>query len=97
MNDFEPTDVAQARARNEQKEVMTREMAGAYLRTFATADGKKVLGDLRRKFGLQRLVFRPNGSGRYDYLDAALRDGERHVMIEIESALLTAGNGTPPL
>jgi hypothetical protein len=76
-----------------QREQLSREMAACYARIFSTADGQRVLADLRRKFGLQRLVFKTNSAGRYDYLDAALRDGERRVLSEIEGALLLAESG----
>lgn len=73
-------------ARNE---TPAREMAARYARVFlGDDDGKIVLADLRKKFGLNRLVFIRSEHGRYDYLAAALTDGERHVMSEIENALL---------
>jgi hypothetical protein len=53
-----------------------------------------VLSDLRAKFGLERLVFTRAENGRYDALSAALVEGERRVMSEIENAL-RAGSGNP--
>ena len=65
-----------------------RDLAACYARVFLSSeDGKRVLADLRRKFGLQRLVFQRAENGRHDTIAAALIDGERHVISEIEEAL----------
>lgn len=85
------------RAGGPEAEALSRELAGAYRRCFATEDGQRVLEDLRRKFGLEGLVFKPAENGRYDYLAAALRDGQRRVMSEIEGALRVAGAPGKPL
>lgn len=70
-----------------------RELAACYARVFlGDDDGKRVLADLRRKFGLQRLVFRLH-NGAYDALAAALVEGERRVMSDVESALLLGAPG----
>lgn len=71
-----------------------RELAAAYARVFlGDDDGKRVLADLRSKFGVQRLVFQQNGGKHYDYLAAALVDGERRVLSEIEGALSIGAPG----
>jgi hypothetical protein len=65
----------------------SRELAACYARVFlGDEDGKRVLADLRAKFGLERLVFTRGENGRYDTLAAALVEGERRVMSEIENA-----------
>lgn len=65
------------------------ELAGKYARVFlATEDGKAVLADLRSKFGLKRLSFERGKPFKHDALAAAIRDGERGVMLEIENAIL---------
>ena len=65
-----------------------RETAAAYARLFlGSEDGKRVLADLRAKFGLERAVFVAGEHGKYDTISAALREGERHVMADIEAAL----------
>lgn len=65
-----------------------REMAATYARVLmGSEDGKRVLSDLRAKFGLNRLVFVRGENGRYDTLAAAITEGERRVMSEIENAL----------
>lgn len=71
-----------------------REMASCYARVFlGSDDGKRVLADLRLKFGLQRLCFQRDERGRIDYLAAALVDGERRVLSEIEGALKLGAPG----
>lgn len=70
------------------REQATRDLAACYARVFlGTEDGKRVLADLRAKFGLNRLVFHPGNGGRFDTVAAALIEGERRVMADIESAL----------
>lgn len=50
-------------------------------------DGKRALSYLRERFG-HKLAFRKDAqSQRYDSLEAAIRDGERRVMEELEAAL----------
>lgn len=60
----------------------------AIARAFLSPDGKAALRILRREFGLGRLCFTPNPQGRYDYLAAAVTDGQRSVMARIEGALV---------
>jgi hypothetical protein len=73
----------------------SRDLAACYARVFlGNEDGKRVLSDLRAKFGLERLVFTRAENGRYDTLSAALVEGERRVMSEIENAL-RAGSVNP--
>jgi hypothetical protein len=91
MSEIFPERDGQARAVADRQEQAQREIAACYARVLlGSEDGQRVLADLRKKFGLQRLVFKAGTNGRYDYLDAAIRDGERRVMSEIEGALLLA-------
>lgn len=63
-----------------------KDLAACYARVFmGSEDGKRVLADLRAKFGLERLVF-PT-SGPIDINRGLLTEGERRVMHEIEEAL----------
>lgn len=79
-------------------ETAARELAACYARVFLSdEDGKRVLADLRRKFGLQRLVFNRAENGRYDAIGAALIDGERRVISEIEEALRASAPNQNPL
>lgn len=65
-----------------------RETSARYARLFlGSDDGKLVLEDLRAKFGLHRSVFVVGEHGKYDTISAALREGERHVLKEIEEAI----------
>ena len=59
----------------------------AYHRTFETTEGKLVLEDLRRAFGTNFPAFRPDAEGRYDALLAAIRDGQRSVLLHLEMIL----------
>lgn len=81
----------EVRAAREKELAKRQELAGAYARALmGTVDGRTVLADLRAKFGLGRLCFTKNEAGRFDYLAAAVTDGERHVMSEVESMLRLA-------
>lgn len=65
-----------------------KDLANCYARVFlASEDGKRVLADLRRKFGVTRLSFPRNPGHRQDAIDAAIIDGERGVMLHVEGAL----------
>ena len=70
------------------KDEAAKDLANCYARVFlGSEDGKRVLADLRTKFGLKRKSF-PRGSGhRHDPIEGAIIDGERGVMIEIEEAI----------
>jgi hypothetical protein len=74
--------------RTERADQAGRDLANCYARVFlGSEDGKRVLADLRTKFGLHRLVFHRASGERFDPIGAALTDGERRVLSEIESAL----------
>ena len=65
-----------------------KELAACYARVFlGSDDGKRVLADLRQKFGLHRLVFARAEGGQIDIHAGLLIDGERRVLSEIEEAL----------
>lgn len=79
-------------------DVTAKELAACYARLFlGSEDGKRVLADLRKKFGLERLVFTRNDRGGVDVNGGLLRDGERRVMLEIESALKLGAPGVKPV
>jgi hypothetical protein len=71
----------------------------AYKRLFQSADGKLVLADFRKAFGMEMPAFIPNASG-YDPLHAAVRDGQRSVLLHIQAKLEAAteadGNNDKP-
>lgn len=86
MSEEIPDYQAKERAGWEQRIQNARDLAGCYARTFSTDDGKRVLADLRAKFGVDQPVFILQRD-RYDALAAALKEGERHVLSDIEKAL----------
>ena len=59
----------------------------AYQRTFSTEDGKTVLQNLRAYFRMARPAFERSLHHPYDPLAAALRDGQREVILFIEHKL----------
>lgn len=76
------------------KEQARKDLASCYARVLlGSDDGKRVLRDLRAKFGLDRSVFRRQQGQRYDSLEAALCEGERRVLADIESALKSVAPG----
>lgn len=56
----------------------------AYIQLFKSEDGKIVLKDLKARFGADQPAFIPRADGGYDPLWAAVRDGQRQVLIHIE-------------
>lgn len=56
----------------------------AYRRLFKTAAGKIVLEDLKAKFGTALPAFIPRADGGFDPIWAAVRDGQRQVLIHID-------------
>jgi hypothetical protein len=71
-----------------------KDLAAVYAKVFlGNDDGKRVLADLRAKFGLSRLVFIPGDKGQYNTTAAALIEGQRQVMHEIENALRIGAPG----
>jgi hypothetical protein len=59
----------------------------AYHRTFSSEDGRRVLEDLKSVFGIQFPAFVPRQGGEYDTHHAAIRDGQRQVILHVESVL----------
>ena len=61
----------------------------AYHRTFETDEGRLVLEDIKKAFGTDFPAFRADGQGRFDPIYAAIRDGQRQVILHIEQILST--------
>jgi len=59
----------------------------AYHRTFSSDDGKRVLEDLKTVFGFKFPTFVPRQGGEYDTHHAAIRDGQRQVILHVETVL----------
>src|SRR5262245_4689228 len=71
-----------------------RDLAECYARVLlGRDDGKRVLADLRAKFGVDRLVFLQNARGEIDINGGLLREGQRQVMTEIENAIRIGAPG----
>lgn len=72
-------DAALKRERERQRTIL------AYQRVFEGKDGQRVLSDLKTVFSTESQVFLPG----YDYnpVVAALRDGQRGVVLHIEAML----------
>jgi len=76
-----PEDKAAALRRERERQKMTN----AYHRVFGTKEGAAVIADLKSQFATESQVFLPG----YDFnpVVAALRDGQRGVIIHIEMML----------
>lgn len=72
----------------------------AFRRVFSTQDGTTVLDHLRRSTdtlpGTARPAFLPAPDGKYCPLAAAIRDGRRSIVLEIESILAIPEDAEPP-
>lgn len=70
-------------------------IVNAYRQIFKSPEGKLVLEDLKRQFGTEMPTFIPKQDGGFDPLWAAVRDGQRQVVIHIEyqMSLPAAGDG----
>ena len=76
-----PEDKAAALKRERERQKITN----AYHRVFKSKEGEMVLADIRSQFATDSQVFLPG----YDFnpVVAALRDGQRGVLIHIETML----------
>jgi len=76
-----PEDKAAALRRERERQKITN----AYHRLFASKDGQTIIADLKHQFATESQVFLPG----YDYnaVVAALRDGQRGVVLHIEAML----------
>lgn len=76
-----PEDKAAALRRERERQKTTN----AYHRVFSTKEGAAVIADLKAQFATDSQVFLPG----YDFnpVVAALRDGQRGVILHIESVL----------
>jgi hypothetical protein len=76
-----PEDKAAALRRERERQKVTN----AYHRVFSTKEGQAVITDLKAQFATESQVFLPG----YDFnpVVAALRDGQRGVVLHIESVL----------
>ncbi|HWL54286.1 MAG TPA: hypothetical protein VNQ90_17735 [Chthoniobacteraceae bacterium] len=68
-------------------------VVNAYRRVFGSEEGKLVLEDLRGKFGTDKPAFIPKPDGGFDPLWAAVRDGQRQVVIHVEHQMSLPAQG----
>lgn len=66
---------------------------GAYS-LFATPQGETVLADLEKVFGFSAQAYQPDSQGTFCPLRAAIRDGQRSVLLHIKS-LVSRSTATP--
>jgi|694.fasta_scaffold17186_5 hypothetical protein len=76
-----------------ERERERQRVINAYHRVFNSEDGRKVLANLRAYFRVDRPAFERSPMQRYDALAAALRDGQREVMLFIEHKLTLPTKG----
>jgi len=76
-----------------ERERERQRVVNAYHRTFSTPDGEIVLNNLRNYFRTNRPAFERTISHGFDPLAAALRDGQREVLLFIEAKLSTPAQG----
>ena len=62
-------------------------LTNAYHRVFASEEGKVIMQNLRAYFRMNRPAFERSLTQPYDPLAAALRDGQREVILFIEHKL----------
>lgn len=62
-------------------------ITNAYHRTFSSEDGKLVLANLKAYFRMNRPAFERSLNHAYDPIAAALRDGQREVILFIDHKL----------
>ena len=77
----------QATALDIQREKERHRITNAYHRVFSSEDGQAVLRNLRAYFRMDRPAFERSIAHAYDPIAAALRDGQREVVLFIEHKL----------
>ena len=60
-----------------------------------TEAGQEVVANLKKVFGTDSPAFIANAEGNYDPLKAALRDGQRQVILHIEACIHRATHEAP--
>ena len=78
------------------KKVRTAKTLHAY-GWFNIPEGDLVLSDLEKSFGVNLPAFTPNTDGSFDPLRAAVRDGQRQVILHIRAMAIKSHeqNTTP--
>jgi hypothetical protein len=68
-------------------------VTNAFHRVFTTEDGKAVMEHLRSYFRADRPAFEKTLGHRFDTIAAAIRDGQREVLLYIEHRLQQPAKG----
>ena len=60
---------------------------------FESDPGKLVISDLEKAFGINAQAFLPQGDRPYDPIHAAIRDGQRSVLLHMKAVANKHNNG----
>ena len=82
-----------SQAKQAERAKAAQRIVNAYHRIFLSADGRTVLADLATVFGTSKPAFLAGPSGSYDGIKAAIRDGQRSVILHIEHVLCLSAKG----
>ena len=63
---------------------------------FNIPEGDLVLSDLEKSFGINSPAFTPNADGSFDPIRAAVRDGQRQVILHIKAMAAKAHETSNP-
>lgn len=88
---FEDAKADQLTAAAAARVAAAKRISAAYFEAFNSPAGKIVLGDLMAKFGPERARYPLGQLGHHPHVQAAVRDGESNVMIEIKAAMERGG------
>lgn len=75
------------KAKNEKRLKDEQIVINAFHRVFKSDDGRKVLAFLEAQFGTNNPAFLPKSDGSYDAIHAAVRDGQRSIIVQIAHIL----------
>ncbi|MEI6278308.1 MAG: hypothetical protein WCQ16_02850 [Verrucomicrobiae bacterium] len=75
------------RARDRQRTI------NAYHRVFSGEDGQRVMADLKSAFGFSAPVFVAREGGGFDTHHAAVRDGQRQVLLHVDAIMEEEARG----
>lgn len=76
-----------------EREKERQRVVNAYHRVFDSEDGRIVLTNLKNYFRTNRPAYERTITNAYDPIGAALRDGQREVILFIENKLATPASG----
>jgi hypothetical protein len=74
------------------RDLEIQRIAAAYS-YFESDPGKLVIADLEKAFGINSPAFLPQGDRPYDPIHAAIRDGQRSVLLHMKAVANKHNNG----